>query len=289
MQLHERFEYATDDDPSLCYCLWPYQRPAPAADKFRAVNLLYQSFAEAGLPEGAYATVDALREGIGAFRTVFGIKWADGRLGWEYYFYDYLRVRRTVGADEVLRALAPVVRSDVALDARAPYFMFSLDLDAALARGERAIDVLHMYVGNPGSAVSSGVSYAVRPDSQLLENFYFFFDAATQMPEVARKLENSPHALFGMHGLDEVLVPELRDCRTICVANKRTHDCVYFSGVTVDQLLFFLRRWRYPAGMVAFIQQHRDRLDHLTYDVGIDFALRDGRPVGLKSGWYGVF
>ena len=70
---------------------------------------------------------------------------------------------------------------------------------------------------------------------------------------------------------------------------KRTPDCVFFSGVTVDQLLFFLRRWRYPAGLVDFIQQHRDRLDHLTYDVGIDFALRDGRPVGLKSGWYGVF
>lgn len=287
--LAERIEYALDADPSLCYCLWPYQRPSSAADKFRAVNLLYQSFEHAGMPEGAYAIVDALREGIGAFRTVFGIKWVEGRLGWEFYFYDYLRLKRTVSAARVLEVLRPRLASTVALDEGLPYFMFSIDIDAEAAAGLRPLDLIHMYIGNPGSAVSSGIAYGVRGDSTTLENFYFFFDARSDLAQAVRKIENSPHVDTHRIPLDHVLVPELRDCRTICVANKRTHDCVYFSGVNVDQLLFFLERWRYPESIVRFVRTHRDQLDHLTYDVGIDYTMRDGRLVTLKSGYYGVF
>jgi hypothetical protein len=289
MQLAQRLEYATDDDPARCYCLWPYERPAPAADKFRAVNLLYQTFDVSGMPEGAYQIVEALRDGIGAFQTVFGIKWAEGRLAWEFYFYDYLRTKRVVSATRVLQALAPVARSEVALNENLPYFMFSLDIDAALASGQRAIDLIHMYVGNPGSAVSSGIAYGVRADSTTLENFYFFFDAKSDMAQAVRKIENSPHTDTSRIALDEILVPELRDCRTLCVANKRTHDCIYFSGVKVDQLLHFLRRLQYPRSTVDFVQQHRHLLDHLTFDVGFDYTLRDGRLTALKSGFYGVF
>ena len=89
MGIEERFEYATSQDPSRNYCLWPYQAPAPAEDKFRSVNLLYQTFAHAGIDARAFAIVDAIRDGIGAFKTVFGVKLLDGRLAWAFYFYDY--------------------------------------------------------------------------------------------------------------------------------------------------------------------------------------------------------
>ena len=64
---------------------------------------------------------------------------------------------------------------------------------------------------------------------------------------------------------------------------------MYFSGVDVGQLLFFLQRLNYPAETIAFVQGHRARLDHLLFDVGFDYAMRDGRLVTLKSGYYGVF
>lgn len=289
MQLAERLEYATDEDPSLCYCLWPYARPAAAADKYRAVNLLYQSFDLAGMPDGAYAIVEALRDGIGPFKTVFGIKWVDGRLGWEFYFYDYLRLKRTVSATRVLEALRPLVRSEVALNEALPYFMFSLDIDAVLARGERSIDLIHMYVGNPGSAVSSGIAYGVRAESTTLENFYFFFDARSDMAQAVRKIETSPHADLSRIALDDILDPALRDCRTLCVANKRTHDCIYFSGVSVDQLVHFLRKLNYPHATIDFVQTQRHLFDHLTFDAGFDYTTRAGGLQVLKSGFYGVF
>jgi len=284
-----RFEYATDADPALNYCLWPYARPAPAEDKFRGINLLYQSFDHAGIHPGAFGFVEAIRDAIGPFRTVFGVKLLDQRLGWEFYFYDYARRQRQVSITRVLDALRHVAPCVIAVNESLPYFMFSLDLDDAVARGVRPLDVVHMYIGNPGSAVSSGIAYAVTDAGTRLENFYFFFDAATQLSDVAKKVCSSPYFDDTSLPLDRVVVPALRQCQTICIANKPTHDCIYFSGVTVTQLLWFLQFLSYPPSITAFVRTNRDRFDHLLFDVGFDYRMEGGLLKILKSGYYGVF
>ena len=285
----ERFEYATAADPHRNYCLWQYHAAAPAEDKYRAVNLLYQSFELAGADARLYDMVDALRDAIGPFQTVFGIKLVENRLAWEYYFYDYRRRERAVSISRVLEALRPFARCDIRPNESLPYFMFSIDIDSALARGERALDVVHMYVGNPGSTVSSGIAYALRPDGATLENFYFFFDAKTQLEDAAGKILCSPHVDPAAVRPDTILLPELRGCHTLCVANKQKNDCVYFSGVDIRQLQFFLDTIGYPAEIRAFARDQASNLDHLLYDVGIDYRIVDGRLQVLKSGYYGVF
>ncbi len=289
MIVTDRFEYATAADPALNYCLWDYPAPAPAEDKFRSVNLLFQSFAHAGIGDRAYDVVEALRDGIGPFRTVYGTKLIGDRLAWEFYFYDYKRRHRDVSISRVLDALRPLMPCPVVANENLPYFMFSLDLDDDLAHGRRPLDVVHMYIGNPGSTVSSGIAYALRAGGATLENFYFFFDGPTQLPDVAKKIVSSAHFDDTRCPLDAVLVPELRTCRTICVANKQTHDCIYFSGVDVGQLLWFLVRLRYPAAIVDFVRDNRHNLDHLLFDVGFDYRLDGDTLTMLKSGYYGVF
>jgi hypothetical protein len=289
MKAAERYEYATSWDPSLNYCLWEYSPAVPAEDKFRSVNLLFQSFDHAGVDARALDIVDAIREAIGPFRTVFGVKQLEDRLAWEFYFYDYKRRQREVSISRVLDAIRPLARCDVKVNENLPYFMFSLDLDADLAGGRRDIDVVHMYVGNPGSTVSSGIAYALRAQDTTLENFYFFFDAANQLADASKKICSSAHFDDTSMPVEAVLVPELRTCKTICVANKQTHDCVYFSGVDVHQLLFFLERLRYPDAIVSFVRQNRANLDHLRFDVGFDYRMAAGRLAILKSGYYGVF
>jgi hypothetical protein len=254
----------------------------------RSANLLWQSFEAAGLDGRAFDAVEAIREVIGSFRTVFGIKLLPQGLAWELYFYDYDRQDREVSASRVLEAIAPWVRCPVRVNENLPYFMFSIDLDAQIVAGERPLDVVHLYVGNPHSLVSSGIAYGVRERATTLENFYFFFDAATQMDEVAAKISCSAYYDTTSLPLDRILLPQLKQCQTICVANKQTHDCVYFSGIVVDQLLFFLDWLRYPQEVVAFVRQHRDRLDHLRFDVGFDYRVEGGRLAVLKSGYYGV-
>ena len=289
MGIESRFEYASDSDPALNYCLWPYPRPEPAEDKFRSVNLLLHSFELGGIDQQAHAIVAAISNAIGKFRSVFGIKLIDGALAWEFYFYDYKRREREVSISRVLSAIAPYVGCDIRPNEGLPYFMFSLDLNDELASGLRALDVVHMYVGNPGSTVSSGIAYGVRAGSTVLENFYFFFDAAGQLADVAGKVASSAYFDGTSLSVDAVLRPELRRCRTICVANKQTHECIYFSGVDVDQLLWFMTWLRYPDPLVSFVQDNRAMLDHLLFDVGFDYRQENGALRIVKSGYYGVF
>jgi hypothetical protein len=289
MSASARFEYATAGDPALNYCLWEYSPTAPAEDKYRSINLLFHSFECAGVGPRAFDVVDAIRDGIGPFRTVFGIKWRGGQFAWEFYFYDYARRRREVSITRVLAAMRCYVPCEVPISESLPYFMFSLDFDDELASGRRPLDVVHMYIGNPGSTVSSGIAYGVRDGGTTLENFYFFFDARTQLGEAAGKICSSAYFDDTRHPVADVLVPQLRECRTICVANKQTHDCIYFSGITVDQLLWFLERLAYPAAIVRFVAEHRGELDHLLFDVGFDYRMDAGELKILKSGYYGVF
>jgi hypothetical protein len=284
-----RFEYSTRDDPSFNYCLWEYAPAAPIEDKFRSVNLLYQSFEYAAAGERPFEIVDAIRDAIGPFRTVFGIKLLPRGLAWEFYFYDYARRERQVSITRVLDAIRPLMPCAVPVNESLPYFMFSIDIDAELATGARPLDVVHMYIGNPGSAVSSGIAYAVRAGGATLENFYFFFDGRSQLSDVAGKICNSPHFDETRRPIETVLIPELRRCRTICVANKQTHDCIYFSGVDVNQLLWFLERLSYPPSIVSFVRDNRADLDHLLFDVGFDYRLEGETLRVLKSGYYGVF
>jgi len=284
-----RLEYLAADAPCFNYCLWRYEPRLPVAGKFAGVNLLYQSFAVGGVDPRAYTLVDTIRGCLGPFRTVFGIKWAAGRLSWEFYFYDYARREREVSIGRVLEAVRPLAPSGIQVNENLPYFMFQLDIDDALVRGSREIDVVHMYVGNPGSSVSSGIAYGVRAASTTLENFYFFFDAETQTADAAAKIACSARLDTTLIDIDRILHPEFRACRTICVANKQAADTVYFSEVDVDQLLAFLHLLDYPPGTIRFIENNRGMLDHLRYDVGPDYVA-DGATIRVtKGGFYGVF
>ena len=62
---------------------------------------------------------------------------------------------------------------------------------------------------------------------------------------------------------------------------------MYYSGIDVGQLLFFLTTFGYPAEIIAFVTAQRSALDHLRFDVGIDYTMQpDGGLVMTKSSYY---
>ena len=284
----DEIEIAAADDPARAYCLWDYRPPAPAAGKLRSASLLWQSFRAAGADPRLAELSRALRDGLGPFRTVWGAKRIGDAFSWEYYFYDYARLRRSVSIARVLGLLAPFAPSDLADPSLRPYFMFSVDLDDALVDGRRRLDAVNVYLGNPGSRVSSGIAYTMTRAGFRLDNFYFFFDAAHEAEAIAGKVASSAHLDEPGLDLDTILWPELRRCGVIVVANKKHNDGVYFSRISVDQLILFLERLAYPAATIRFVKANRRRLDHLLFDVGIDYALVDGKLTVLKSAYYGV-
>ncbi|MCA9198363.1 MAG: hypothetical protein KDA87_12525 [Planctomycetales bacterium] len=282
-------EYTLPNDKYYNYCWWPYRPTASTEDKFRPVTLLRQSLAIANCSPEAEQAVRLIQHEIGLFRTVYGVKWCNGQLGWEYYLYDYARRERSVSITRVLRALQPLISCPIAVNESLPYFMFSIDMPDAVVRGQRPMDVVHMYVGNPGSDVSSGIAYAMRTKSVTLENFYFFFDAQRQLRQAGEKVFCSARIDAYQMDIEKILRPEFTNCHTICIANKQTTDTAYFSGVNVMQLLQFLKWLDYPRQMIAFVESQQNKLDHLLYDIGFDFVADGAELQVVKSGFYGVF
>lgn len=282
-------EWTAASDEYFNYCMWPYVPRSATSGKLRPVSLLYRSFALTHVLERGALWVEQLQRCLGRFRTVYGIKWNGSGSVWEFYFYDYDRRERGLSASRFLDAAAPLAGSSLTIDESLPYFMFSVDVDVALLKGQRTIDSLHLYLGNPGSTVSSGVSYGISAGGAELENFYFFFAADSQLLDAAAKIGCSMHFDAARGAIEQVLRPELCRCQTICIANKRHADTVYFSGVTVDQLLWFLGQSCCPQPFVDFVSSRRGELDHLLYDVGFDYTATPNGPAIGKSGVYGVF
>ena len=89
--------------------------------------------------------------------------------------------------------------------------------------------------------------------------------------------------------LSKVLIPELYACKKICVSKKRFRDGVYFSGIAVEQLLFFLKRFGYPPGIVDQVARRQEGFEHLLFDVGIDYLTGDDGAISYpKTSFYGT-
>jgi hypothetical protein len=283
------FEYTTAQERYFDYCLWEYRPAAVSANKFRSINLLLHSFGAHGIGERGVDLVRAIRQGFGPSRTVWGIKQEGDEIRWEFYFYDYARLERERSISRLLNIIRPWHACAISVNEHSPYFMFSIELNREHLTEGAPLNEIQMYIGNPGSTVSSGICYSLTATATVLKNFYFFFDAKTQMAEIVDKICTSPYLDIAGLDINAVLWPELQNCQTIVVANKRTHDGVYFSRITVVQLLVFLKRMRYPVEHISFVEQNQDRLDHLLYDVGFDYRMENGQVKILKSSYYGFF
>lgn len=276
-------------DPYFNYCHWPYDPPASGTGKLRPSTLLFKAVQE--MPHAAWVSkiLLAIQRGLGDLRSVYGVKRIDGQWALEIYLYDYERQGRTVSVEHLEEALGGLLKFPRTADPRLPYFMFSFDLTEHAAGNHGVLDVVHIYIGNPGSHVSSGIAYGFTAHGRQLENFYFFFDAQKQRKEIIEKLECSVFCDAWRLALDDLYRPELRDCQTICLANKRTCDTIYYSGVNIDQLLFFLNWQQYPDDYIRFVEERHHELDHLRYDVGVDYRANGGQIEFVKHGFYGVF
>jgi hypothetical protein len=283
-----QLEYTTEQDAYYDFCLWRYKPVASPANKFRSVNLLYNSFDVAGANKRIYELVEAIRRGIGISNTVWGTKLTVDGLRWEFYFYDYKRRERVRSITRLLNIIRPFTDCETKINENLDYFMFSIDITHDLISGAGKLEEIHMYIGNPGSSVSSGICYSLEKSGTRLENIYFFFDAGKHREEISDKVYCSAHVDSGIR-VHQLLWPELVNCKIIVVANKQGNDALYFSGITIGQLIFFLKKMNYPDKLVHFAEENKAGLDHMLYDAGYDYRMEGNELVILKSGYYGIF
>jgi hypothetical protein len=271
------------------YVLTPYVPPVDPTGKLRSVNLLYESFALAGVEREGARLVDRVRAELGAFRTVFGIKrrHETDTLAWELYFYDPGHVRGDLGIERLVELLAPMVAVDARPPRALPWHMLSVEVDVESLRGARAVPV-HVYVDTSEAKVADR-SYELLGGALELENLYTFHQPAREIDEILARLRAGVHWSAGEASLSTILFPELFECHSLCVANKRRADAIYCSRLPTPRIAWFLRRFGWPAPLVGFVDARRRELDHLLWDVGYDYRFEGGRVVHGKSSVYGSF
>jgi hypothetical protein len=278
--------HATDEDRFFDYCLQPYDPLRNPRGKLRSESLLWNSFDVAGAAPSLDEALRAIQTTAGRDMTVFGVKHCEGRIWWELYFYDRLKEDDAVRAASILDAVTPWFRVVQRPRETVPYFMFSFDVHPDTADGG-TVDVVNLYL--PYYEVQGGRSYKLSAGRLEMDNVYRFLHPKTEIRQILHDIRQSVFVDYTRVKLSAVLLPELIDCNRICVAKKRFADAVYYSGVDVGQLLYFLRLLEYPPAIREFVEANRAQLDHLRFDVGIDYTMRpDGSVVMTKSSYYGT-
>lgn len=265
------------------FCLWPYEPLTDPAGKLPFSTLLRASFALASQPGRLVSLLERLQGELGAQATVWGVKWNGQAPSWELYFYDYARTDRLLSIERV-RDILGLYWSDAPDVAHIPYFMFSLEVDA----DGRITPGADVYVGSPGSEVSAGLCYACSGDSASFKNFYHFFEASREFDQVLAKLSNSIHLPFPRPNLDELLWPRTRHCQTLVIANKRSADGVYYSRVSVAELIWFLARMEFPATLQEWLRAESAAYSHMLFDLGVDFRAHNHGIEFFRGAFYGV-
>lgn len=275
---------ATDEDRFFDYCLQPYDPLRDPRGKLRSESLLWNSLDVAAAPPSLDAALRAVQERAGRDMTVVGVKHHEGRIWWELYFYDRLKEDPAVRAASIADATAPWFRFATRPRETVPYFMFSFDVHPDTAEGG-TIDVVNLYL--PYYEGQGGRSYKQSFERLEMDNFYRFLHPKLEIRHILHEIQQSVFVDYTRVSLSRVLLPELIECNRICVAKKRFADAVYYSGIDVGQLLFFLRLMDYPTQITNFVETNRGALDHLRFDVGIDYTMRpDGSVVMTKSSYY---
>jgi len=242
----------------------------------------------AELFDGLKPAVEAIQRSLGPDLTVWGIKWNGSTLHSELYFYDPKKEAPEASVAEIKKTLAPFFAFEPSVADDVPYMMASFDLTRETVE-KRAISELNLYLtGEPGHA---GRSYKLRAGSMELENVYRFIEPKRDIDQLLSLVKSSSFVDFGdPRMLAKVVIPELFACKKVCVSKKRTADAIYYSGITIDQLRWFLERFEYPEPVVRFVRNNSARFEHLYFDVGLDYRTdpQTGRLVYPKTSYYGT-
>ncbi|MFT5681365.1 MAG: hypothetical protein ACI8RZ_002271 [Myxococcota bacterium] len=275
-------------DVLMDYVLTPYSPRTDPTGRLHSASLLRHFLRSHGMLADVWPIIERLGEHLGAGQTVWGIKVdAAGNTGIELYFYNHCA--NAPGSLMSVTALCAVLSDLITipdqLDESLPYLMCSLELDAARLTARRSEGFRIYLPGTRSEDGHDGISYVVGDRELVRENRYSFFDAATELDGVTRCMETSLH---GANDRAVLLHPRFTQCHTICYAEKRLTDALYFSRISTPLLGVFARAYL-PGPLAKTITEHAADLAHLCWDVGYDFQRRPTSQSSriVKAGIYG--
>lgn len=223
---------------------------------------------------GAWPICETLRARLGHEETVWGFKLGPEGASLELYFYNFDQngPENPKSVTRLSQLLAEELRFDAGMDEAQAYFMCSFEITKESLKSGRG-GSFRVYVGSGDEARREcAFSYRVEAASLALENHYWFYraDRPAELADAVRRLKRSPRA-GGKVCWGRLMPRHLRACFTICYAVKPNADGLYYSRISNEQLVTFLREHR-PGMLAELLAAHAHELDHQRWDLGFDFA-----------------
>lgn len=278
-----QFDPCSSSDALLDFTMQPYRSPVPRSESPLSSASLLALSSDLLDPTGATRSVLAvLRWNLGHSRTIFAIVQEQTGVSWEFYWYNVAGLV-AIGLDDVVSAFGGLVSTNGPWANQVPDKpeVFSLDLGLGEIRGERPLEHVNLYTGNLTSPVPSGLNYRLDNSGLQLRNLYHRF-SGVDLAGVRQQLSSSLHIADPEHAIWSELLP----CESIHVANKARRDGLYWGGVSVDQLIWFLARTNQSLEFTNHVVANKHHLAHLRFDLGVDF--RHGTLSPVKTAIYGV-
>jgi len=269
------------DDPFRDFCQWDYDPvTTPPPDTLQQAALLAHSLDLT--PEGTRLAeiFGRIRQKWQPFNTVWGVKSAAGQVSWELYFYDYDRAGRRNGIAALQDCLPDLFATDLSKADALPWFMFSVEFDAAtLTKGIASVD---LYFEAEGGTISAGQSEIWDGAQRLTKNDYRFYHGIAHRAQIKQDLRDLPPLpaplSSGRYG-EEVFV----------ISRKSHSNAVYFSRVTTQDTLRFARETGFHSGLTEALAKDAGMLAPYRFDLGVDYLAGPSQGLLRRSAIYGIF
>lgn len=281
---------ASDRDRHINLSFEAYRPVRPLVDKVRSENLLWHSLLHAGVLPQWDDPLHAIQRHVGRDRSVWGmfIDLDGGALSWELRVLN-TEARSPLGVLDTLRAaLAPWIELAPGLNEAPPYAILGLRFDTqTMAQGK--LGSVELHERSPGTRELE--VYRTSATNRTLVSRDTVLEPKRHIEDVLPQIKRSEFVDFAADKrlLGRVLIPELFACRRLHISKRERCDALCFSGVNIEQLLFAYKRFEFPAALLAFLTTHQAQLEHLLFDVAIEYRSKAAQLEYPRVGYYGSF
>jgi len=254
-------------------------------DKIKSSNILINSFTNTKYEDMFLNILNKFKDD----KLLWSIKNINNNIEWELYFQ-----RNLVNLHNSKEKLKKYFDFPISHLESINHFIWSVNINDfsfkeinlyTLFDAEKFGDYLHF---GAFSYSYDGINY------EHQSNYYAWKES---LKNINRIKDNIYSSFFGFNGknMEDIIIPEFLEWykndvskHGIWISNKKYCDSIYYQSLNVDMLIIFLKKFNYPQNQIGFLEDNKNNLDHLLYDVAIDYKVENKKFKIIKTGYYGT-
>lgn len=272
------------DEPLYDHMLHPYDPVVPVEGMLQSVNLLLAAAPTEQAAISMRRLVDALRAEFGRSRFVWAIKVSNGVPSWEIYLYR-CGFPQVLTFEQMRGALAAHMPWGVTWSPPDNYSLISVELAFDDDGHFAPVDAIDAYWDLPGYSTC----YHVNDNQLFFKNAYSRYSLPADHDLFEARLAAGPYLGRSIDFVGEKIEKYGSTATLAVVASKPRAEGIYAGQVKFAEAASFFEDQGFPTTVTDFVNAHEDRLGHLRFDLGFDFAVdRNGDLAVVKAIVFGV-